>query len=866
LVEVTDPELDVTGYAYDSNGNRTVQRSARGKETAYAFDELNRAVSMTYPGGNREEYGYDPNGNRTRLLDARGQETLYHYDELGREVLRTYPGAGVRSIAPTYDANDNLLTTTETLADGGTLVATQTWDTFDRLSSGTNRYGETLVYSYDANGNRQSLRDPDGKVTLYAYDARNRLSSVTVPEAGATNYGYFRNGLLQQVVYPNGTTAAHTYDPANRVQRIENKQGATLVSSYDYAYDPNGNRTRQTEENGGPPETTTYTYDTADRLTGVVYPEKTVAYTLDPVGNRLREVTSEAGTPTSDKLSLFDDRDRLLTITDSLNPANNQTLTYDPNGNLTSRLQAGVLTEYLYDPRDQLSEVRRDGQLVESYAYDHRGLRVRKAGSGSLLRYVYDDTSVLLQTDDFGKTIAKYEWGPDRLLSLDHVTEGRQFYLFDALGSPVDLMKPDGSLAVRYQWDAWGLLRKQTGESFNVFGFTGYERDEDTGLFYAKARFYDPEVGRFLSEDPFEGVFDQPPSLHKYLYVYANPTVYWDHLGLQAEKAQEENLDTAFERLIERPRELKPGEKPPEGWTVLDHDGMRWAVPPKPKQEEQDQPSWWEDAWNWIKQRYTEKITGTVVEARELGVDLNEGLTKPRCGDEESCVEQIPAEKKRQIRGVAQVAEQTEVVVKNAYEAAERVSELLGAKGLVGVVGGIGNRALTAKLAEKAGKEILGDSAEVAARRAALAALRGGLPRGVTFEGVIHRAVKPPYTTGAWRVFEKNIAASHRYSGAGRGGVYAGTSREAVLAELKHYGVDTNDVTLVAANVRVDNVLDLTNPAVRNQLGVTLTDLTSNDYTVTQAIGDLARSRYSAILVPSAREPGAKNLVLLPVQ
>jgi RHS repeat-associated protein len=113
---------------------------------------------------------------------------------------------------------------------------------------------------------------------------------------------------------------------------------------------------------------------------------------------------------------------------------------------------------------------------------------------------------------------------------MGHATEGRQFYLFDGLGSVSDLMRPDGAIQAAYKYDAWGESRGGIGASSNPFGFTGHERDE-TGLYYFKARFYDPDIGRFLSEDPADGDFKNPPSLHKYLYAYGNPTVYIDPDG-----------------------------------------------------------------------------------------------------------------------------------------------------------------------------------------------------------------------------------------------------------------------------------------------------------------------------------------------
>src|SRR5262249_32603065 len=110
-------------------------------------------------------------------------------------------------------------------------------------------------------------------------------------------------------------------------------------------------------------------------------------------------------------------------------------------------------------------------------------------------------------------------------------TEGRSFYLFDALGSPVDLVNPDGSLRERNQYDAWGEVRSRVGSSWSPFGFTGHELDSESGFYYAKARFYDAEMGRFLSQDPVDGVANNPPSLNKYLYAFDDPTVYTDPSG-----------------------------------------------------------------------------------------------------------------------------------------------------------------------------------------------------------------------------------------------------------------------------------------------------------------------------------------------
>jgi RHS repeat-associated protein len=390
----------------------------------------------------------------------------------------------------------------------------------------------------DANGNRKTVTDPDGLVTTYDYDALNRVGTVTNAQ-GVTEYAYDRSSLKTGVNYPNGTRAEWTYDAAGRVETIENRQSGAVVSSYEYDYDRNGNRTRQVEVNGAGEEITTYDFDNLDRLKQVTYPDKTTAYTYDAAYNRKTETTTAGGETAEDKTYSYNKRNQVEAITDSVSGEQIE-YAYDNNGNRTQKTvtpaAAGtqITTDFVYDVRDQLRSITQGGSSIGQFLYDYQGLRIRKQVPGETVRYVYDDQSVLVQTDELGNTLAKYDYGPDRLLSLDHTTEGAQFYLFDALGSVVNLTRSDGAIQKRNQYDAWGNYRAQVGSSENVFGFTGHEMDQESGLIYMKARFYDPELGLFLSHDAFEGSVDTPPSLHKYLYAFGNPTVFIDLSGLAA--------------------------------------------------------------------------------------------------------------------------------------------------------------------------------------------------------------------------------------------------------------------------------------------------------------------------------------------
>ena len=198
-----------------------------------------------------------------------------------------------------YDANGNLVRVDELFSQSGTLTTTQTFDDFDRLESVTDRWGQVITYGYDANGNRTSLQAPN-QSTSYTFDGLNRLETVTT-SGGLTRYTYHPNSRLKGIEYPNGTSATYTFDTANRLSTLEHHFGQLTIASYAYTYDDNGNRVSQTETQvGRDTEHTTYTYDLADRLSSVTYPDESIVYTHDRAGNRLTEsITPSTGDPYS---------------------------------------------------------------------------------------------------------------------------------------------------------------------------------------------------------------------------------------------------------------------------------------------------------------------------------------------------------------------------------------------------------------------------------------------------------------------------------------------------------------------------------------------------------------------------------------
>ena len=369
------------------------------------------------------------------------------------------------------------------------------------ISTGSNP-PQTIRYGYDALNRvvRLTASGPASFVQQYAYDAASRLTG-SGPASGQP-----------------GVQTTFTYDAANRITRVlnRNSSGSVTFNDLSYTFDKVGNVLSVADGSG----TTSYTYDALYQLTGVMAPGLNESYSYDATGNRL----------TKGSVSYtYNAANQLLSASDGT------TYVYDEAGNLRTRSKAGQTTTFTWDAGERLTRIDFPDATYALYTYNDLGYRVSKRDrTGVVTYYVYDGMNLAQEVASGGTVIASYVH--DRLDRPVSMTRGgaTYYYLFDRLGNVVGLVDGAGNLAVTYRYDPWGNVIATGGSNptlANPFRFVGREWDAESGLYYLRARYYDPAAGRFISRDPVAGRGISPRSFNPYLYALNNPTNLADRTG-----------------------------------------------------------------------------------------------------------------------------------------------------------------------------------------------------------------------------------------------------------------------------------------------------------------------------------------------
>jgi RHS repeat-associated protein len=548
------PDSSTITYSYDEIGNQTSMIKEDNSTVTYEYDALNQLVAGRNENGDTTTYKFDPVGNLTRIINPLQQVTEFNHDQLGRVTSVTDPLGKKQSYS--FDAAGNVVAKTDAL---GTTVEyqydlsnrlkaikypdqTTTSYGYDNVGNRTlmkDRTGETkydynkvnqvtkvsypgdlsVQYTFDAVGNVSTLMYPDETSLSYEYDENNRLTKVTDWNGKTKTVGYNARGLQELVALPNNISGHFSYNPVGQVTDISYTTQGNIISKRTYDYNSVGNRTIERNEKG---QSRHFVYDDQEQATKVVYEDGSeVLYAYDAAGNRKNLTTGEY-----QLTYVYDGAGRLSTIKHSQD--SDIDYVFDDNGNLERKSE----TEFTFDFENRLIEVKSPKGTVQ-YVYDGDGNRSEKIVNNVQTRYIYDSTTnfprVLVELDSEDRIITKYN--DETIVRIVEEDEVYEYHLHDALGSVITITDENGVVGATYDYDVYGGIRAQEGETANTLTFTGEQWDAETELLYLRARYYDPSTGQFISKDPFPGFIHDPRSLNKYSYAYNNPINLTDPSG-----------------------------------------------------------------------------------------------------------------------------------------------------------------------------------------------------------------------------------------------------------------------------------------------------------------------------------------------
>jgi RHS repeat-associated protein len=512
LVSITDPLGRAVSRYVDAVGRVVAVTDPLNHTTRFTYDPANEITTFIDPQGNQTSSAYDANGNRLTLTDANQHTTTLTYDNMDRPITRK-DALGNQSSAQ-YDLRGNLVQSTDRKGQ----VTIAQYDGLNRpyfvgfgaQGSSNPTYASTIAYTYDGGSRLIGVYDSKSGTISRGYDNLNRLVSETTPQ-GSVGYTYDPDGRRQSMTVSGQSPIGYSFDNRGRLTAIS--QASSNVS---FGYDSNGRRTSLTLPNG---VIASYTYDAASQLTGIAYQggalsAANLSYTYDLAGHRVGVGGNLASTqlPAAINTVAYDANNQLTQW-------GSTSMTYDANG---STLNDGMNT-YAWDERNHLAAANSN---TATFAYDSFGRRVSKTILSDNTNFLYDGPNAVQELNGPTVTANLLTGGVDERYIRTDAT-GTSNYLTDAVGSTIALTDTAGNKRTQYSYEPYGNVNVSGPYTTNSFTYTGRESD-GLGIYYYRARYYNPSTGRFLSQDPI-GIGSGTMNL--YGYAGNSPTSFRDPSG-----------------------------------------------------------------------------------------------------------------------------------------------------------------------------------------------------------------------------------------------------------------------------------------------------------------------------------------------
>ncbi len=492
-------------FAYDSYGNSTA--TSIGSRTlvtnTYGNDNYS-LVASTFGNGDVINYTYDDLGNIIRISNEEDVLAEYVYNKKGN-VARIIDNASGRITDYWYNVSGLALGTTTYQSDGSVVAYSNDSTDADGNQITVSSVGNvTRVVTQGVDEDDNSYVDNDGWNTTVALDSLGRITNKsTSPNnltAFTTDYTYVAGSD------DNATTEL--------VDSISVKRGSKDIITYSYEYDANGNIRRE-YQNGVTKYV--YTYDSLNQLKNVNnYVNNTyTTYAYDDGGNIVRELVQNLhptyGYPTtvaSDISYTYGDSE----WKDLLTEYNGEAITYDTVGNPLTYRDDITMT---WQNGRELATLTKDNKTI-SYTYDANGMRTEKNSDGTVTQYFYDGNNNLTSLKRGDTQLVFYydtEGQPESVAHYTNYVATRYYYVKNLQGDIVKIVSDHGTVIANYEYDAYGKLLSITNSTgaeitsetsialLNPFRYRGYVYDDETGFYYLRSRYYDPEIGRFINPD-----------------------------------------------------------------------------------------------------------------------------------------------------------------------------------------------------------------------------------------------------------------------------------------------------------------------------------------------------------------------------